>query len=463
MTHVLTQPAPRSSWPVAGPLMWAELHHWAIGGGHRDGDAWLERFTARIPCGDCRRHWIDTIDQHPPEFDSVASLFAWTVTVHNRVNERLGKPTMSLDDAIIFWSSHERPEDEQTVAVKIRADRMPPQDDAKSEAQPALSFPSGSNKTSTAERLLLETHLSPGDVVMLTATVRDLHRAYPGRFETAVDTSASDLWSHNPWVTPVRSDASYRRIDMHYPLINRSNQTPLHFLHGYTQYLSDTLGLPIPVTEFKGDVHLSDEEKGWTSQVEQEFGHRGRYWVMMAGGKYDFTAKWWPPAYYQKVVDHFAGRLQFVQCGEKSHWHPRLRGAFDLVGRTSLRQFVRLMYHAEGVVCPVTFAMHLAAAVPPKHGRLKPCVVIAGGREPPQWEAYPGHQFLHTIGALPCCAHGGCWRSRCQTVGDGDAKDHNNLCERPVPIDDQLRVPQCMVMIRPEDVIRSIENSLLFA
>jgi len=126
--------------------------------------------------------------------------------------------------------------------------------------------------------------------------------------------------------------------------------------------LEQKLGVRIPATEFKGDIHLAPQEKRWMSQVE-ELGFRGRFWIMMAGGKFDFTAKWWNPAWYQRVVDHFRGRIQFVQCGEAQHWHPQLDGVINLVGKTDIRQFVRLMYHADGVVCPVTFAMHLAAAV----------------------------------------------------------------------------------------------------
>ena len=130
----------------------------------------------------------------------------------------------------------------------------------------------------------------------------------------------------------------------------------------------------------------------------------------------------------------------------------------DLVGQTTLREFIRLMYHAEGVVCPVTLAMHLAAAVETKPGRkLRPCVVVAGGREPPHWEAYPHHQFLHTVGTLSCCADGGCWRSRCQRIHDGDPKDHHNLCLFPVQVQPDLDIPQCMAAIQPEDVIRRIE------
>ncbi len=245
---------------------------------------------------------------------------------------------------------------------------------------------------------------------------------------------------------------------MHYPLIHQSNQRPYHFLHGYHQYLEQKLSVSIPVSQFCGDVHLSEEEKQ-APPPHAEKGIPEHFWIVIAGGKYDFTAKWWNPQSYQAVVDALSGRVAFVQCGEEGHWHPRLSGVIDLVGQTTLRQLVQLIYHADGVLCPVTLAMHLAAAVPTKRDRPRhrAAVVVAGGREPPHWEAYPAHQFLHTLGALPCCHHGGCWKSRCQTVGDGDLKDRYDLCQAPVQVSPELQIPKCMTMITPQDVIRRIE------
>ena len=173
------------------------------------------------------------------------------------------------------------------------------------------------------------------------------------------------------------------------------------------------------------------------------------FWIVVSGGKFDFTAKWWDPARLQKVVDHFAGRILFVQVGEKGHHHPALPGVMDLRGKTDLRQLIRLMHHAQGVVCPVTFAMHLAAAVelrgpceayPRGMPRNRPCVVIAGGREPAQWEAYPHHQYIHTNGALRCCDNGGCWKSRTVPLGDGDKKDES-LCVDVVELATGVRKP----------------------
>jgi ADP-heptose:LPS heptosyltransferase len=175
---------------------------------------------------------------------------------------------------------------------------------------------------------------------------------------------------------------------------------------------------------------------------------------VVGGGKLDYTAKW-DPARYQQVVDHFRGRILFVQVGERGHQHAPLGKVIDLRGRTDLRQLVRLVYHAQGVLCPVTLLMHLAAAVETKPGMPphRPCVVVAGGREPPHWEAYPMHQFIHRVGALPCCSHGGCWKSRVTALGDGDEKDRpEHRC-----VDVVGRLPRCLDMITARDVIRAIE------
>jgi len=95
--------------------------------------------------------------------------------------------------------------------------------------------------------------------------------------------------------------------------------------------------------------------------------------------------------------------------------------------------------------------------VPLKANHYRPCVVVAGGREPAHWEAYPTHRFLHTTGALPCNMAGGCWRMRCQPVGDGHPSDApEERCVAPVRVAKDLVVPRCMFMIKPRDVVRAI-------
>ncbi len=45
---------------------------------------------------------------------------------------------------------------------------------------------------------ILANHQSPGDIVMLTAAVRDLHRQHPNCYITDVRTPCPALWEHNP-------------------------------------------------------------------------------------------------------------------------------------------------------------------------------------------------------------------------------------------------------------------------
>ncbi len=306
-------------------------------------------------------------------------------------------------------------------------------------------------------KLILKCGFSAGDVVMLTAAVRDLHHWYPRQFATDVRTCCPELWEHNPYLTPLKdTDPDAKTIDCCYPLIDRCNTVPYHCLHGFIEFLNQRLGLESKPTRFSGDIHLSAQEKAWYSQVHEVTGKPIPFWLVAAGGKYDVTIKWWQTERYQQVIDHFRGRIQFVQVGNLGHHHPRLRGVIDLRGQTNLRELVRLVYHSQGILCSVTALMHLAAAVELRvgAGQTRPCVVIAGGREPAHWEAYPGHQFIHTNGALPCCAQGGCWKDRSFPLRDGDPRDSpKNRC-----VDLVQALPRCMDMINAAEVIRGIET-----
>lgn len=295
---------------------------------------------------------------------------------------------------------------------------------------------------------------------MLTAAVRDLYRALGGEISISVESSTPELWENNPYLAKeFQPGRGLERIDCTYGLIQQSNRRPVHFLEGFLHDVQEKLRVPLQLTEFKGDLHLSAAERQPPRWAGSEVSGLP-FWLISAGGKRDFTIKWWEARRFQAVVDHFRGRLQFVQVGAAGHFHPELDGVIDLRGKTSLRQLIQLVHHSEGVLTPVSLLMHLAAAVEMKtreerdaRCESRPCVVVAGGREPPQWEAYPAHQFVHTVGALPCCSSGGCWRSRTRPLGDGSEHDQpGRLC-----VDVAGALPRCMDLITADDVIRRIE------
>ena len=110
---------------------------------------------------------------------------------------------------------------------------------------------SGSRKRSVTrdQQLIFKSFQSPGDIVMMSAAVRDLHKAHPGQFVTDVRTSAPAIWENNPYLTPLREgDDGVTVLQMHYPAIHQSNQRPYHFIHGYVQFLEQQFDLRIPVT-----------------------------------------------------------------------------------------------------------------------------------------------------------------------------------------------------------------------
>ncbi len=301
---------------------------------------------------------------------------------------------------------------------------------------------------SLPKKLILINRLSPGDILVMTNAIRDLHLAWPGRFETEVRTPCPDIFNNNPYITKLKYDeAEYCNtntwfaanpgktkmlgdimcIDMQYPLIHSSGARGAHFAEGHREFLESTLGIKIPQTKISPELYLNDIEKSG-------YGIRGKYWVINAGSKSDYTLKQYP--YYQEVIDLLKDKIQFVQIGVKSHLHKPLEGVIDMVGNTdSIRDLFSLINMADGVLTCVSLPMHVAAALK------SPCVVVAGAREGTRWELYPNHRFIYVNGCLPCAKHDGCWKSKdseCVSKKDG--------------------VPKCMSLIKPQEVAREIER-----
>ena len=124
-------------------------------------------------------------------------------------------------------------------------------------------------------RLLLRNHQSPGDVLMLTAAVRDLHAQHPGAFRTAVDTTAIALWDPNPLARRwdrVADAGSWEAVDCRYPLIHRANAEPWHFVQAFHHFLAERLGVRLEMGAFRCGVNLSPEEKSHPLPVEESTG-----------------------------------------------------------------------------------------------------------------------------------------------------------------------------------------------
>ncbi len=297
------------------------------------------------------------------------------------------------------------------------------------------------------EKLILRCNLCPGDILTLTAAVESLHRTYPGQYVTDVRTPSREIWHANPHVTTILdSEPGAQAIDMHYPSINRCNQEAIPFLGGYTEYLAEQLSRPLRLQTNRPHIYMSAAELAEPPAID------GPFWIVNAGIKSDYTCKAWPIEYFQEVVDRTQGKIRWVQIGLREHNHPQLRGVTSLLDSgPPLRELIRLAYHAQGGLGPVTFLQHLCAAWE------KPYVCLVGGREPATWVQYPYQHTLHTVGQLDCCRPHSCWRARVVPLGDGDDKD-KSLCQYPVTEGLARPSPKCMTMIRPDEVLQILER-----
>lgn len=304
-------------------------------------------------------------------------------------------------------------------------------------------------------KLILRCNLSPGDICTLTTAIETLATQYAGQYLIDVRTPCNAIFEHNPHITPIADDdPDACIIDTHYPSIDHSNGRPITFANGYSRFIGAYLGINLEATTNRPHFYLSDEEKSWINQIRQNFtdGRDVPYWIINAGIKSDFTLKGWPVEHYQDVINQTRGKVQWVQIGETGHWHPKLKGVIDLRGKTDARELIRLVYHSQGGLGPVTFLQHLCA------GWEKPYLCILGGREPLLWTSYPIQHTFHTIGLLPCCKYGGCWKSRVVKLNDGDPKD-SDLCEYPI-ISGERAVGRCMAMIQPIEIVATLERIL---
>lgn len=85
--------------------LWRELHTRALTVTDLSGEKkWLENWAGKVPCGECREHWHELAAELPPDLSSPDAYWRWTVEAHNRVNQRIGRPTLTVAQARELYS-----------------------------------------------------------------------------------------------------------------------------------------------------------------------------------------------------------------------------------------------------------------------------------------------------------------------------------------------------------------------
>lgn len=295
--------------------------------------------------------------------------------------------------------------------------------------------------------------LSPGDSLILTGAIRSLHNQYPGEYRVAVQCTAGEaIFANNPDVVPVSempNPDKHGRV--HYDEIHRCNQEPIHFLEAMTQGVSFVVERPIRTTVNRPFLFLSDAERQWDGVLKELSPKPCKFGLIVSGGKSDYTVKHLGRTITQETVNHFKGKIPFVQIGEKPEQHPALKGVIDLRGKTDVRELIRLAYHSAFGVGGITFLLHIYAALE------RPYVAVLGGREPRSWITYPTQVEISSAGCLPCCQTSSCWASRVVELPDGD-NNNRRLCALPIRMAGGDVVPKCIAMPGSRSIIQAIEQ-----
>ena len=293
-----------------------------------------------------------------------------------------------------------------------------------------------------------------GDMFMFTCAVRDFKKAFPD-VRVNVLSTCGHIWDYNPYVDRTLQpyylngktletikaedfgvNTNVLKIGPGW-LTNKSNSLDWHFANAYRISIEQQLGIHIPQGESRGDIWITKEEYNAPRVTEKP------YWIIITGGEKGWGCKMYPSVRWQEVVDQNPDIL-FYQLGAAGDKHIKLIGpnVVDYTGKTEdrqtgIRDLFKLFLNAEGSIGLVSFHMHLSGALG------KPCVVVAGAREPVSFTRYAGHQYISNDGCLPCAVTA-CWH--CDI----------NACTNLVTTEEKM--PKCVDMIKSEEVTRYINR-----
>lgn len=97
---------------VWGPFFWHTIHIIAIGypknptyTDKKCAKEFYESLAFLLPCSACREHYKAHLAENPltPFLDSRTDLIKWTVMIHNKVNQSLGKNEWRLEEVLSYY------------------------------------------------------------------------------------------------------------------------------------------------------------------------------------------------------------------------------------------------------------------------------------------------------------------------------------------------------------------------
>ena len=259
-----------------------------------------------------------------------------------------------------------------------------------------------------------------GDDLMCTTVFHELKKRGAGRIVMA--TPRPGIFQNNPDVDKVLWHPR--------PRLNRWLQTGLPLLRlGYAAYNPLTDG-DEPLEEhvliklsrlagIAGQVELRPYL--FLTSTEIAAGGIGKNQVVMQSSgmsaPYPMRNKEWYPQRFQEVCTTLGSEVTVIQLGSAND--PKLEGAIDLRGKTTIRESAAIMANSQVFIGLEGFLMHLARAVNCRS------VILYGGRIKPSQIGYVANNNLYSpVECSPCWLRNPC--------------DHNRKCMDMITVEQVL-------------------------
>jgi hypothetical protein len=82
----------------------------------------INMYPSILPCNACGQHFAEVLQENPfPDSRDPMIMFQWSVHAHNVVNARIGKPILTVEEALVAWTAPPPPKQVSQFDFKIAA------------------------------------------------------------------------------------------------------------------------------------------------------------------------------------------------------------------------------------------------------------------------------------------------------------------------------------------------------
>ncbi len=245
------------------------------------------------------------------------------------------------------------------------------------------------------KRVFIRTWGGIGDCLMMTPAIRALKKENPKRKIMVVcNQNHKNLLETNPYIDQLSvspDESAFKGIKLwerkYFPSYKRFNPGISDMGHA-----ADIIGemLDVKLKDMKPDIFLSEDDEQFALDTLKK--SNGKKTILLHPST-KISNKEWNKKNGEMIVKKFK-EFQFIQLGLEED--EMIKGCLDLRGRTTVRQAIALLKHADLLVSVDSFLNHATMAVGTKG------VILFGASTPKVWGYDNNINIYKNVDCAPC-------------------------------------------------------------